>query len=88
MTFDPAEIEVRFARHCSYLVKAHRMMYNMTSKGQVEHLTSGQGHDLTEIGHVAYHSIRIDETNTMNVTRRLYLFSIRSYCRKTVGALR
>ena len=50
------------------------MMYNMTSKGQVEHLTSGQGHDLTEIGHIAYHSIHIDETNTMNVTRRLYLF--------------
>ena len=64
------------------------MMYNMTSKDQVEHLTSGQGHDLTEIGHVAYHSIHIDETNTMDVTRRLYLFSIRSYCRKNVRALR
>ena len=55
------------------------MIYNMTSKGQVENLTSGQGHDLTEIGHVAYHSIRIDETNTINVERSLYLYSISSY---------
>ena len=54
------------------------MVYNMTSKGQVQKmtsglghdltsgqghgLTSGQGHDMTKIGHVAYHSIRIDET--------------------------
>ena len=55
------------------------MIYNMTSKGQVENLTSGQGHDLTEIGHVAYHSIRIDEKNTINVERSLYLYSISSY---------
>ena len=63
------------------------MMYKMTSKGQVEHSASGQGHDLTEIGHVAYHSIRIDETNTINVERSLYLYSIKSYWRKTVGDL-
>ena len=64
------------------------MVYNMTSKGQVQKLTSGQDHDLTEIGHVAYHSIRIDETNTINVERSLYLYSIKSYWRKTVGDLR
>ena len=64
------------------------MIYNMTSKGQVKDLTSGQGHDLTEIGHVAYHLMRIDETNTMNVERSLYLNSITSYCTKTVGDLR
>jgi hypothetical protein len=65
------------------------MIYNMTSKeGQVENLTSGQGHDLTEIGHVAYHLMRIDETNTINVERSLYLYSIKSYCRKTAGDLR
>ena len=63
------------------------MIYNMTSKGQVENLTSGQGHDLTEIGHVAYHLMRIDETNTINVERSLYLYSIKSYCRKTAGDL-
>ena len=41
--------------HRVSLVKPVRMMYGMTSKGQFENLTSGQGHDLTEIGHVAYH---------------------------------
>ena len=32
------------------------MIYNMTSKGQVETLTSGQGHDLTQTYNDAYHS--------------------------------
>ena len=43
------------------------MMYNMTSKGQFENLTSGQGHqghEMSEIGHVAYQSMRMDETYT------------------------
>ena len=35
------------------------MINNMTSKGQVENLTFGQGHDLTRIGHVACQSIRL-----------------------------
>ena len=38
---------------------------NMTQKIQKLNLTSGQGHDLTQIGHVAYHLIRIDERNAM-----------------------
>ena len=42
----------------------------MTTKGQVENLTSGQGHDLTEIGHIAY-SIRIEEANTLNDERSI-----------------
>ena len=37
-------------------------MYSMTLKGQVQNLTSGQGHGLTQ---VAYQSKRIDETNTL-----------------------
>ena len=63
------------------------MIYKMTSKGQLENLTSGQGHDLTQIGHVAYQSIRLDETNTMNLSWSLYLVPIKSYCPKTVGDL-
>ena len=80
--------EKRLAHHRVCLIKARRMIYNLTSKGQIWNLTSGQGHDLTQIGHIAYHSIRIDETNTMDFVRRLYLFSIKSYCSKTVGDLR
>ena len=37
-------IESWFKHHRVSLVKAVRMMYNMTSKGQFENLTSGQGH--------------------------------------------
>ena len=59
----------------------------MTLKGQVENLTSGQGHDLTRIGHVAYQSIRLVETNTLNLFWSLHLVSIKSYCQKTVGDL-
>ena len=59
----------------------------MTSKGQVDNLTSGQGHDLTRIGHVAYQSIRLVKTNTLKLFWSLYLVSIKSYCQKTVGDL-
>ena len=62
-------------------------IHNMTSKGQVEALTSGQGHDLTQTYHDAYHSIRLDETNPSNLFRSLYLVSIKSYCEETVGDL-
>ena len=40
------------------------MDYNLTLKGKLENLTSGQGHDLTGKGHVAYQSIRNVEPNT------------------------
>ena len=43
------------------------MIYNMTSTGQMQDMTSGQGHDLTQKGHVAYQSIRIVEMNMMRV---------------------
>ena len=55
------------------------MIYNVTSKGQFQNLTSGQGHDLTQIGHIIYQSIRIDEKNTMEVVWSLYRYSISSY---------
>ena len=64
-------------------------MYKLTSKGQevTFDLDLRSGHDLTQKGHVIHHFIRIDETNTMDVVRRLYLFSIKRYCRKTIGDL-
>ena len=34
----------------------------LTSKGQGQNMTSGQGHVMTKIGHVAYQSTRLDET--------------------------
>ena len=40
------------------------MNYQLTLKGNVENLTSGQGHDLTRKGHVAYQSIRMVDLNT------------------------
>ena len=51
----------------SALQDASSTMYNMTQKIQKWNLTLGQGHDLTQIAHVAYHSIRIDERNAMGL---------------------
>ena len=79
-------IEQWFGHHRVCLVKTHRNMYSMTLKGQGQNLTSGQGHVATQIGHIAYVSMRLDERNTMRP--RLYLFWIKSYSQKTVGDLR
>ena len=46
----------------------------MTLKVQGQNLTSGQGHVVTEVGHIAYESMRLDESNTMRPLSRLYLF--------------
>ena len=53
-----------FCQHRVSLVETRRMNYNLTLKGQLENLTSGQGHDLTGKGHVAYQSVRNVEPNT------------------------
>ena len=56
----------------------------LTSKGQGQNLTSGQGHGVTQ---VAYESMRIDETNTF---RSLHLSSSSQsqvIGKKTVGDL-
>ena len=63
-------------------------MYSMTLKGQGQNLTSGQGHVVSQVGHIAYVSMRLDERNTMRPLSRLYLFWIKSYLQKTVGDLR
>ena len=63
-------------------------MYSMTLKGQGQNLTSGQGHVVTQVGHITYVSMRLDERNTMRPLSRLYLFWIKSYSQKTVVDLR
>ena len=81
-------IEQWFWHHRVCLVKAHRNMYSMTLKGQGQNLTSGQGHVVIQVGHIAYVSMRLDERNTMRPLSRLYLFWIKSNLQKTVGDLR
>ena len=48
---------------------------------------SGQGHVMIEMGHIAYHSIRLAKTNVLTPIPRLYLFLIKSYWQMTVGDL-
>ena len=81
-------IEQWFWHHRVCLVTTHRNMYSMTLKGQGQNLTSGQGHVVTQVGHIAYVSMRLDERNTMRPLSRLYLFWIKSYSQKTVDDLR
>ena len=57
----------------------HRKMYSITLKEQGQNLTSGQGHVVTQVGHIAYVSMRLDERNTLRPLSRLYLFLIKSY---------
>ena len=63
-------------------------MYSMTLKGQGQNLTSGQGYVVTQVGDIAYVSMRLDERNTLRPLSRLYLFWIKSYQQKTLGELR
>ena len=49
----------------------HRNMYSMTLKSQGQNLTSGQGHVVTQVGHITYVSMRLDEINTMKPLSRL-----------------
>ena len=81
-------IEQWFWHHRVCLVKTHRNMYRMTLEGQGQNLTSGQGHVVTQVGHIAYVSMRLDVRNTMRPLSRLYLFWIKSYSQTTVGDLR
>ena len=40
---------------------------------------------MTEMGHIAYQSIRLANTNVLTAIPRLYLFLIKSYWQITVG---
>ena len=55
---------------------------NFTLKGQGQNLTSGQGHLVTQVGHIAYHSMRLAEPNAITPIPRVYLFCISSYWQK------
>ena len=63
ITLNSRDLRQWFYHHCIQLFKTRRIMYNMTQKSQIWNFTSGKGHDLTQIGHVSYHSIRIDKHN-------------------------
>ena len=67
ITFDLVKTRQLFCQHRVFLVNTRRMTYKLTLKSHVESLTSGQGHDLTRKGHVAYQSIRIVNQNTAMV---------------------
>ena len=58
------------------------MIYNMTSKGHVSSLTSGQGYDLTQTYHDAYHPNRLDETNPSNCFEACILSQSKCIARK------
>ena len=62
-----------FWQHRDCHVKAHRNMHIVTS---------GQGHVMTQVGHIAYDSMRHDEINAMRPLPRLYLFWIKSNSQK------
>ena len=47
----------------------------------------GQSHVMTEMGHIAYHSIRLAKANVLTPIPRLYLFLIKRYWQMTVGDL-
>ena len=62
ITLNSKDLPQWFYHHCILLFKTRRIMYTMTAQTSwIWNLTSGQGHDLTQIDHDAYHSIRIDE---------------------------
>ena len=42
---------------------------------------------MTEMGHIAYHWIRLAKTNVLTTISRLYLFLIKSYWQMKVGDL-
>ena len=85
ITFVVEMIEQLFWHHRVCLVKTHRNMYSMTLKSRGQNLTSGWGHVVTQAGHIAYLSMRVDERNTMRPLPRLYLFWIKSYLQKKNG---
>ena len=65
ITRDRIELETWNRHQCVRLDQAHHMICNTIWLGQFVTLTLGQGHELTFRGQIIYHSIRLDETNTM-----------------------
>ena len=57
-------------------------MYSMTLKSQGQNLTSGQGHVVIQVGHIAYVSMRLDERNTMRHSHVSISFGSKVICKK------
>ena len=70
---------------CVCLVKAHLMLCFLTLWGQFRNLTLGQGQVVTQAGHVAYVSTRLDETSTLVSVSCLYVVYVGSYSQKSDG---
>ena len=69
-------------RLCVSLVKTIRVIPILTPKGQFENLTRGQGQ--VKLGHIAYHTIRSDETNTLMQLSLACVIRFKSYKPKHV----
>ena len=85
-TLERSKLEQNGERHRVPLVKTLQNMYVLPPKGQGQMLTSGHvtlRSTLAKVGQNAYHSMRLDKTNTMRPRARLYLFSMRSFWQKT-----
>ena len=59
----------------------------MTFKGQGQHLTSGLGNVVTQLGQIAHQPMHLDERNVVTPITCLYLFLIASYWGKTTRDL-
>ena len=80
-----SKIDQRFWQHSLCLVKASRNIY-VTLKGQDQiwpQVKVGQGHEVTQVGHIIYHSTCLYETNALTSIPRLYLLLIASYWQKS-----
>ena len=55
--------------------RIEKCTYSLTLKGE--------GHVVTQVGHIAYESMHIDERNTMRPLPRLYLFESSQLCIKS-----
>ena len=73
------KIKNRQLHHRVSLAEILRKIYNLTLKGQRQIFTLPQGHVMTEIGHVAYQSMRLNEGNTMKPSQTFFLLLIKRY---------
>ena len=80
------ELQQKFVRHPVPFVEAHQNIYVLTPKGKGQNLTSDHvtpRSSWVKIGKIAYHSIRLEEANTIRPRASLYLISVISYRHKT-----
>ena len=87
-TFDSVQTQHLFCQHHVSLVRTRRMIYNLTLKGYVENLTSGQGPwpDPKRSRCISVDPYRRPE-HMYGVSIALAGSWSKSYCRKTTGGL-